>query len=144
MDTSDRQRWLRMMLLVGVVYFFIGIAFGEFAGRAASSQARSTWNLFSFLTALVVFAVHIGYEHFRLRKAPRIAAWHVCLAVALGALALAVSANIHGLRSGMRVGSNQQLLLGIALVVWPLMTAIPAFVVALVASAVLSRSRRSN
>jgi hypothetical protein len=55
----------------------------------------------------------------------------VSAAVALGALGLALAANIHelGSDSGYRLGML------IALIAWPLLTAVPAFVLALVVAA---------
>ncbi len=126
------------MILLGVVYFVIGIAFGAFAGWSASNQMRVTWRLLAFLTSGVAFAVHIGYEHFRWGNSPRITASHASMAVAVGALALAVAANVHG----QWVASSHQRLLAFALVAWPALTAVPAFVVALVAAAGLALRRR--
>jgi hypothetical protein len=140
MDSSVRQSWFGVVLL-GVVYFVIGIGFGELAKWAASAHARFIWNLSSFLTSVIVFALHITYEYFRLHNAPRTVATRVALAVALGAFALGVAANIHGLRVGS--SSTQQRLLAFALVIWPAMTGIPAFVVALIASAGLKLARRN-
>ncbi len=140
MDSSDRQRWFRMVVLLGAVYFVFGVAFAAFAGRSASNSMRETWNRLGFLASAVAFALHIGYEHFRLRNSPLITASHVSMAVALGAFALAVSANVHG----YRVGTNNQRLLAFALVAWPALTAVPAFVVALVAAAGLALRRRST
>jgi len=48
------------------------------------------------------------------------------LGAALGAFGLAVAANIHHLSSG----TGNQRLLSLALVIWPVMTAIPPFLVA--------------
>jgi hypothetical protein len=62
------------------------------------------------------------------------------LAVALGAFALAVAANVHG----VWVASSHQRALAFALVAWPALTAVPAFVVALGAAAGLGLSRRST
>ena len=140
MDESGRQPWLRRVILLGVVYFVIGIAFAAFASWSASNQMRATWRLLAFLTSGVAFAVHIGYEHFRLRNSPLITASHASMAVAVGAFALAVSANVHG----QRVASSHQRALAFALVAWPALTAIPAFVVALVAAAGLGLRRRST
>ena len=140
MDASDRKRWFRMALLLGAVYFVFGVAFAAFASWSASNSMRVTWNRLGFLTSAVAFAAHIGYEHFRLRNSPLITATHVSMAVALGAFALAVSANVHG----YRVGASNQRLLAFALVAWPAITAVPAFVVALVAAAGLARRRRST
>lgn len=140
MDTSSRQRWLRTVILIGALYPVIGVAFGAFAGWSASVQMRVTWRLLAFFTSAVAFAVHIGYEHFRLGNSPRITASHASMAVAVGAFGLAVAANVHG----AWVASSHQRLLAFALVAWPAMTAIPAFVVALVAAAVLGLRRRST
>ena len=140
MDASVRQRWLRTVILVGVVYFVVGIAFGTLAGWSASNQMRVTWRLLAFLLSAVAFAVHIGYEHFHLGNSPFITASHASMAVAVGAFALAVAANIHSLW----VTSSQHGLLAFALVAWPALTAIPAFVVALVAAAGLGLIRRRN
>lgn len=138
MNASDRKRWLRAVILLGAVYFVFGIAFAALAGSAASNSMRETWNRLGFVASAIAFAFHISYEHFRLRNSPLITALHVSIAVALGALALALNANVHGLR----VGSSHQRLLAFALVAWPAITAVPAFVVALVAAAGLTLIRR--
>jgi hypothetical protein len=101
---------------------------------------RENWNRLGFLASAIAFAMHIGYEHFRLRNSSLKTATHVSIAVALGAFVLAVRANLHGLS----VGTGNQRLLAIALVAWPLITGVPAFVVALVASGLLALRRRSN
>jgi len=98
---------------------------------------RETWNRLGFLASAIAFALHIAHEHFRLRHRPLITASHVSIAVALGAFALAVKANIHG----YRVASGNQRLLAFALVAWPVITAVPAFVIALIATALLNLRR---
>src|SRR4051794_15421395 len=97
MNAPGRQRWLRMVLLFGVVYLLISVAFGAFADWSASNQMRVTWRVLAFFTAAVAFAVHIGYEHFRLGHSPLITASHASMAVAAGAFAIAVAANVNGL-----------------------------------------------
>ena len=140
MDASDRKRWLGAAVLLGAVYFVIGIGFGAFAAWAASNSMRVTWNRLAFLASGVVFAVHIGYEHFRLGNSPRVIASHASIAVAIGAFALALSANIHDLWSAS--GYRPRML--VALVAWPLLTGVPAFIVALVVAAILTLRRRST
>jgi hypothetical protein len=140
MDESGRQKWFRMVVLLGAVYFVFGIAFAAFARWSASNSMHETWNRLGFLASAIAFALHIGYEHYRLRHSPLITASHVSIAVALGAFALAVSANVHG----YRVGSSNKRLLAIALLAWPAITAVPAFLVALVAAAGLTLRRRST
>lgn len=125
MNAAERKQWLQAAVLVGIVYFVVGFGFALFA--AASAQTRVRWNRLAFLTSAIVFVVHIGYEHFRLRSGALLNAWHTSLAVALGSFGLALAANIHELRSD--AAFRPRIL--IALVAWPLVTGVPAFIVAL-------------
>jgi signal transduction histidine kinase len=131
MNNSSRQRWLTTAILIGLLYFAVGIAFGALAGAAASDQTQFFWRLSAFIMSALVFAVHIAYEHFRLRNRPRSTAWHAAVAVACGGFALALMANIHDL--GTAAGYRPRML--IALVAWPLLTGVPAFIVAMVVPA---------
>jgi len=137
MDDSVRQRWLSTAILVGVLYLVVGIASAALAGAAASPQMRFFWRLSAFVISVVVFAAHGAYEHFRLRNTTRPTAWHASVAVAFGAFALALVANIHDL--GSAAGYRPRML--IALVAWPLLTGVPAFIVALVVAAGLGVKR---
>lgn len=133
-------RWLLIAILVGVLYFVIGIASIALAGAAASIPMRSFWRLFAFVISGVVFAAHVTYEHFRLRNPARPTAWHASVAAAFGGFALALMANIHDL--GSASGYRPRML--IALVAWPLLTGVPAFVVALVVAAGLGMKWRGQ
>lgn len=62
------------------------------------------------------------------------------LAVAFGAFGLALLANIHDLGSA----SGYRLRMLIALVTWPLITAVPAFIVALFLAAGLGLKQRCD
>ena len=137
MDDSSRQRWLGTVILVGVLYLAVGIASAALAGAAVSNQMRSFWRLSAFVISGVLFAAHLAYEHFRLRNTARPTAWHASVAVAFGAFGLALAANIHDL--GSASGYRPRML--IALVAWPLLTAVPAFIVALVVAAGLGIKR---
>lgn len=139
MVVSARQRWLSAAMLVGVVYLVAGVGFGALAGASLSHQMRVAWRLAAWLASAAAFAVHIAYEHFRLRNPPRTTALHAAAAVAVGAFALAASANIHALL----VAHAYRTLHAIALVAWPLLSAVPAFVVAFAAAAGLTRTRRN-
>lgn len=131
---------MRAVALVGVLYCVTGIVFGGLAGEAASHQVRGAWRLAAWLVSTIAFGAHIVYEQVRLRSSPRITAFHVSSAVALGAFGLAVAANVHA-----QIGSQQQysLLLILSLAIWPVMTALPAFAVALVAAVTFARVWRS-
>jgi hypothetical protein len=137
MDDSGHQRWLITVILVGMLYLAVGITSAALAGAAASDQVRFFWRLSAFIISALVFAAHIAYEHFRLRNTARLTAWHASVAVAFGAFALALVANIHDL--GSASGYRTRML--IALVAWPLLTGVPAFIVALVVAAGLGVKR---
>jgi hypothetical protein len=140
MDQLKRRTWLVMVVLIGAFYCTIGIAFGVFAAWSGSNRMVVAWRVASFVVSLVAFAAHIGYEHFRLRNRPLRNASHASMAVALGAFGLAVAANIHAIG----VASANHRLLAAALVIWPVMTGIPAFLVALMAASGLHLSRRTQ
>jgi hypothetical protein len=98
---------------------------------------RSFWRLSAIVISAVVFGAHIAHEHFRLRNTARPTALHASAAVALGAFGLALVANIHDL--GSASGYRPRML--VALVAWPLLTAVPSFLVALVVAAGLGMKR---
>ena len=128
-DASGRKSWIRAALLIGVVYFLIG------RGFALPADQLGVWRLAAWVASAALAAAHIGYEYFRLNNSPRATALHAATAVAFGAFALALAANIHDL--GSDSGYRPRML--IALVAWPVLTAAPAFIVALAAAAVLDR-----
>jgi hypothetical protein len=131
MGDSDRQRWLSTAILVGVIYFAVGVTSSALAGAAASEQMVLIWRQSAFIISGFVFTAHVAYEHFLLRSRARTTAWHTSAAVAFGAFAPAFVANIHDLGSA----SGYRPRMRIALVAWPLLTAVPAFIVALVMAA---------
>src|SRR2546427_8571773 len=125
------------MTLVAVAYMAIGIVF---AGLAAEANYGGVGRLAAWLPGAAAAAAHIGYEHYRLRSSPRPTALHAAGAVALGAFGLALAANIHWLVAGTH-GQRPPLL---ALPVWPVITALPAFLAALAVATVLAHvSRRA-
>jgi hypothetical protein len=133
MDASRRQAWVRAALLVGAAYFLIGRVF------ALPSDNVRVSRLAAWMLSGLAYAAHIWYEHFRLRNSPRLTALHVATAVAIGGFALAVAGMIHSLSTAPAIRPAWIL----ALVLWPAITAVPAFLGALVAAAVLTRVSRS-
>ena len=138
MNATGRPSWVRPVILSGVAYFVVGIVFAGLAGASVSHQARILWRLAAWVAAGAVYVTHVAYEHSRLGNPPRPAALHIALAVAVGAFALAGHAIIHSLSTGSAPGH----FLPLALVIWPVITALPAFVVALVAGTLLARLPR--
>jgi hypothetical protein len=131
---------VRAVLLLGVAYLVAGLVFGELAGRAASQPVRVAWRWAAWVISAAAFAAHIVYEQVRLRSSPKITALHVSSAAALGAFGLAVAANVHAQTVSPR---QHSLLLVLSLAIWPAMTALPAFIVALVAAMLFARVWRN-
>ena len=134
MNAARRQAWLRAALLFGAVYFLIGKLF------TLPAENVHTWRVAAWLVSGIAYAAHIAYEHFRLRNSPRLAALHVSIAVAVGAVSLALAGMIHSLSTTSAIRPAWLL----ALLIWPAVTAVPAFLGALVAEALLARFPRSD
>jgi hypothetical protein len=126
--SAMRKRWLVAALLVGFVYFVIGRAF------ARPTTHVQFWRLAAWVTSGIAYAGQIAYEHFQLRSSPGSLAFHAAVAAAIGAFALALGGFIHSIG-----GPAPRHLWYLALVVWPLVTFAPAFIVALVLAIVLGR-----
>jgi hypothetical protein len=123
MSESPRQPWLPAVILVGALYAVVGILF------ALPPAHVRAWRLAAWVVSAIAYGAHIGYERFRLQQRTAAAALHVALA------------NVHALLIGS-TGHRRLLVLSLAL--WPLLTAIPAFLVALGVGAVLPRASRTT
>ena len=101
----------------------------------------------AWAASLAVAAAHVGYELDRLGSAPGRTARHAAAAVAIGALGIALGANVHWLRThtpGQPAPPAPPAPL-LALPLFPLVTAIPAYFGALAVATLLTRlSRRGR
>jgi len=140
MDAPGQKRWLRAVILLGALYLIIGVTFAALAGLAATTQMRIACRLGAWLISAAAFVTHVWHEQFRRGNLPVTTALHASWAAALGAFGLAVAANLHA----HWTGSGNQHLLALALVTFPAITAVPAFVVAVAIATVLARTRRRN
>ena len=122
------------MVFVGLFYAVVGIVF------AWPVEHVRIWRLAAWVVSGAAYAGHIGYERLNRRTPPGAAALHVASAVTLGAFGLAVGAILHSISVGSSPEHRRLLL--IALLVWPMITGVPAFVVALVAGKVLRPKTR--
>src|SRR4030095_14168670 len=120
------------VILFAAIYLVVGVAFPN---PPATDKMQFMWRLAAWLICAVAFAIHICLALFRFGNSPRRTALETAAAVAIGAFGLAAAANIHSLI----VGTGNQRLLALALVLWPLITGVPAFVVAFVAATVLAK-----
>jgi hypothetical protein len=136
MNASGHQSKTQVVIF-GLAYFVIGIVSGWLAGTAASAQVRLSWRLAAWVASGLLLVLQIGYEHFRLRNSSRLIALRVATAVAVGAFGLAAAATVHSL-----ITSHYRPAYLVALIGWPIITAVPAFLGALVVSAILRRFSR--
>jgi hypothetical protein len=127
------RRWLWTILIIGVIYCIDGIVFGKFAGWSKSPGMVFIWRLAAWLTCASLFAVHIWYEYFRYSNSPLKTALYTSSAAAVGAFGLAVAANIHA----QLVTSANQILLALSLIIWPILTAVPAFIIVFVLTSII-------
>jgi len=130
MPSNIRLSWLVVVVLAGASYGFIGIVF------ALPSTHVRMWRLAAWIASGIVYAAHITYERYQLHNRPLTTALHAAAAVALGAFLLAVGATVH---AAMVPSHAPFWRFRIALVVWPIITAVPAFVVAFIFASLLTR-----
>jgi hypothetical protein len=130
---------VRAVVCLGALYVVAGVLFGALAGQAASHQVTVAWRLAAWAVSAVAFGAHIVYEQVRLGSSPRIAALRASSAAGMGAFGLAVAANVH---AQIASAHRHSFALVLSLAIWPVMTALPAFVVALVSARLLARARR--
>jgi hypothetical protein len=96
------------------------------------------WRFAGWALSFVVFAVHLIYERRRRSKSPATAAWHVAVAVGVGAFVLAI---VGPVRSHWGTDDFGRAAL-LSLLLWPVVTGVPAFLVALIAGSGLGRVPR--
>lgn len=135
MHAATRARALRIALLVGIFYLTVGTV----TAALARTGAPRLWGLVAWGSSAVAFAAQIVWEHARLHTPPRHIALHAALASALGGFGLAAAAGLHAAVTGAF-----RFAYVIALVAWPLITGVPAFVVALIIASALSLIRRKH
>jgi len=129
-----QKSWFDTTIVVGALYAVVGIVL------ALPQTHVKAWRLAAWTVSAVLYMLHIAYEQLRLRYPPRSMAIHVATAVGIGASLLAVSALAHSLIIPPDY-SRWRLL--IALVVWPILTGVPAFICAFVIGIVLRQIIRT-
>jgi hypothetical protein len=127
------KTWAKAVILFGIGYAFAGVVF------AIPSTHVQFWRLAAWGASGVLLAVHVAYERFVCAAPPFTAAWHVGLGAAIGGFGIALGANVHSM---LAVTPSRNIsMLRLSLLIWPVVTGFPAFLVALGLSAVLGRKR---
>ena len=65
MEWISRKPWVRLVILLGIVYPVIGVVFATLPNPSVAYQSR-VMRLAAWVICAVVYAAHIGYERFRL------------------------------------------------------------------------------
>ena len=139
MTESPQHSWVRVMVLVGAAYVVIGVVFAALDDSPDPNRVQM-WRLAAWAASGATGAAHILYEQFQRGSAPLTTAMHAAGAIAIGAFGHGLAANVHWLFAAPP-GQRMPLL---ALPLWPLITALPGFLLAFAAAFVLSRlSRRT-
>jgi hypothetical protein len=123
------------LLLAAAAYTGIGVVTAALSGAAATSQGRTGWRLTAWLLSFAVFGAHTWYARFALRDARLRVAVQTSLGVALGALSLAALGPVRSHWSSDNLSRTAAL----SLILWPVITGIPAFGGSLVLLSVLDR-----
>ena len=134
-EAQSKSPWISHAILVGIVYPVIGVFF------AIPHTHVQAWRYAAWIASAIVYATHIWYEYFRQRNSAKSTAVHVAIAVAIGAFALAILALFHSL---LAPPNYSRWRFGLAVMLWPILTGLPAFVVALVITVLLNRFRPSK
>jgi len=121
--------WLRAAILFGLGYFLVGRLF------AVPGEHAQAWRFAAWVVSFFIYTTHFRYERARPSSPPRVVALHVATAVAIGAFGLAVAGMMRSLTTQ---GSFKPTWL-LALVLFPAVTAVPAFLVALIAAVFAAR-----
>lgn len=130
-----QTRWLGRALIYALIYIIVGVVFAQLAFHSGMLGARF-WRLAAWLASAIAFGAHLQHERVTSARTIVAAGLHAATAAALGAFGLALAAIVHRQAAGLpRSG-----LLGAALIIWPVITFIPALLVGM-AAATLMRPR---
>jgi hypothetical protein len=134
------MRTIRIWMLIGASAGYIAAGSGTaiLAGAVASPAAVKAWRWSAWLLSLLIFGLHFAGER-RFRTRPMSGAVYLACAVALGATGVAA---LGPLRAHWAEPARGRLVL-LSIVTWPLLTGVPAFVVAWSARLLLARATRT-
>lgn len=134
-ESTTKAGWLGRALRYAVIYCAVGVLFAVFASHSTSFGARF-WRLAAWVVSAIAFGTHIHHERVTDGRTSFASALHAATASALGAFGLALGAIVHRHAAGLARSG----LLSAALILWPVITFIPALLVGM-AAATLMRPR---
>ena len=126
------------LLGIGLLYAAIGFVTGELSQSAGSPQWQNLWRLSAWPLSLLVFVCHFALERLKLSNPTLRTARNVAIAAGLGGLLLAVVGPVRTHWGEADFGRATVL----SVVLWPLLTGIPAFLLGWIGGWVVDRFRR--
>jgi len=133
----DLRSPVTRILVVGAAYALDGVVFGALA--VGPPGAVRFWRLAAWVTSAAIFGAHVAYERLCAGRPPASGAARAAAAAAFGAFLLAAAGPARtrwGTDAFWRTAA-------LALVLWPIVTGVPAFVVAWVGGLILSWQGRT-
>ena len=124
-----------IVLIAALLYGLVGWGTAALARSAAGSAGVKVWRLTAWLSSVVIFVGHILYDRYKLSdsasRTARMAAFSVMIAV----FALAIIGPVLAHRNSADFWRSGVL----SVLLWPLLTGIPAFIVALAIASLAGR-----
>lgn len=131
-EPTKQAAWLGRALIYALFYMVVGVLVAQFGGYSTFVAPRF-WRLTAWLLSAIAFGTHVQHERGTSGRSILATGLHAATAAALGAFGLALAAIVH--RHG--VGLPRSALLGAALILWPVITFIPALMVGMGAAALM-------
>ena len=128
-----------IIVLAAAAYVLIGTGTSMLSAAAPSVALGKGWRLAAWVLSVMVFSIHFAIERQHHQRPVRVAT-RVALAVAIGAFGVAALGPV---RMHWGEPTRGKLVL-LSLVAWPILTGVPAFVVALVGAVALDRLAEPN
>ena len=126
---------MRIFAFAAVTYCVVGLTVRWLAASAASDQLRNLSWPAAWVISAAVFGAHVVHVSRRTHTSLVLGAAHVSLAVAAAAVILAAL----GLVRTLWGDPDRQTAAFFSLLIWPAVTAVPAFVLALAGGVILRR-----
>ena len=137
---KNNKRFKRIILF-GLIYLVIGIMSALITNPMESTGIQTALRLLALVLAIAVFVIHIRLELFQSNNSVLKVSLNAAIATALGTFLLAVLANIYSILTA----ADNKNSLPLALIAWPAVTGLLAFLGGYVIAKIFSiiRSRRT-
>jgi hypothetical protein len=123
MSQTKRSKYIKLIISFGLIYLVIGILSALITNPMEPTGMQTSLRLLALALAIAAFVYHIRLELFKSNNSILRTALYAAIATAIGTFLLAVMANIHSI---LTAAENKDQL-PLALIVWPAVTGLLAF-----------------